>query len=83
VPCPAGPDGELREAIERLERDLVVQRNRAEVNALFKEEHDRWGWGGVEGGAGCWFWQALELLLMMHVCCHCWVCTGCPHSPAL
>ncbi|EFN59880.1 hypothetical protein CHLNCDRAFT_132885 [Chlorella variabilis] len=37
----AGPDGELRSRIERLEKDLVIQRNRAEVNALFKEEHDR------------------------------------------
>ena len=43
-PC-AGPDGELRSRIERLEKDLVIQRNRAEVNALFKEEHDRWAGG--------------------------------------
>ncbi|PSC67340.1 hypothetical protein C2E20_8974 [Micractinium conductrix] len=37
----SGPDGELRARIERLEKELVIQRNRAEVNALFKEEHDR------------------------------------------
>ncbi|KAI3429238.1 hypothetical protein D9Q98_005337 [Chlorella vulgaris] len=37
----AGPDGELRGRIERLEKEAVIQRNRAEVNALFKEEHDR------------------------------------------
>lgn len=37
----AGPDGELRSRIERLEKEAVIQRNRAEVNALFKEEHDR------------------------------------------
>lgn len=29
---------------------MVIQRNRADVNALFKEEHDRWG--GREGVAG-------------------------------
>lgn len=47
----AGPDGELRERIERLERDLMVQRNRADVNSLFKDEHDRWvgGWAGMSG----------------------------------
>jgi hypothetical protein len=29
----------------------VIQRNRAEVNALFKEEHDRWaGVGGCRDG---------------------------------
>lgn len=37
----SGPDGELRSRIERLEKEAVIQRNRAEVNALFKEEHDR------------------------------------------
>ena len=38
---PPGPDGELRARIERLEKDVVIQRNRADVNSLFKEEHDR------------------------------------------
>ena len=40
---PAGPEGDLRARIERLEKDVTIQRNRADVNALFKEEHDRWG----------------------------------------
>lgn len=51
-PPPPGPDGELRAAVERLERDLVVQRNRADVNSLFKEEHDRWA-GQQRVGCGC------------------------------
>lgn len=49
----AGPDGELRARIERLEREVTVQRNRADVNQLFKEEHDRWvqeGWGARRQG---------------------------------
>eukprot|EP00887_Chlorella_sp_A99_P003226 scaffold9.g3226.t1 len=36
-----GSEGELRARIERLEREVIVARNRADVNALFKEEHDR------------------------------------------
>jgi hypothetical protein len=36
-----GTEGQLRERIEALERELVVVRNRAEVNALFREEHER------------------------------------------
>jgi len=37
----SAPDGELRGRIQRLEREITVLRNRAEVNALFREEHDR------------------------------------------
>lgn len=33
--------GELVVRIEALERDLVVARNRADVNALFRDEHER------------------------------------------
>lgn len=36
-----GADGDLRSRIQRLERDLTIARNRAEVNAMIKEEHDR------------------------------------------
>lgn len=49
---PPGPDGELRARIEHLEKDVVIQRNRADVNALFKEEHDRWEWAGGGGSIG-------------------------------
>jgi hypothetical protein len=54
----AGPDGELRSRCERLEKEAAIQRNRAEVNSLFREEHDRralllcvcvWGVGGGGG----------------------------------
>ena len=34
-------DVELRKRVDALERDLVVSKNRAEVNAIFREEHDR------------------------------------------
>ena len=37
----SGAEGDLRSRIESLERELQVSRNRAEVNALFREEHDR------------------------------------------
>ena len=36
-----GKNAELYSRIETLEHDLMVARNRAEVNALFREEHDR------------------------------------------
>lgn len=36
-----GSEGELRARIERLEREVIVARNRADVNGLFKQEHDR------------------------------------------
>lgn len=36
-----GNEGELRGRLEALERDLLAARNRADVNALFREEHDR------------------------------------------
>ncbi len=33
---------------------MVIQRNRADVNSLFKEEHDRWGRGrGAGVGQAC------------------------------
>ena len=34
-------DVELRKRVDVLERELVVSKNRAEVNAIFREEHDR------------------------------------------
>jgi SWI/SNF-related matrix-associated actin-dependent regulator 1 of chromatin subfamily A len=37
----AGPEGELRGRIEGLEKDLLIARNRVEVNALLGEEHQR------------------------------------------
>lgn len=37
----SGSSGELRTKIESLERELLVARNRADVNALFRQEHDR------------------------------------------
>ena len=37
----SGKDAELWKRIESLEHDLVVARNRADVNALFRDEHDR------------------------------------------
>ena len=37
----SGTNGDTLRKIEALERELVVARNRAEVNNLFKEEHER------------------------------------------
>ena len=34
-------DAELRKRVDTLERELVVSQNRAEVNEMFRGEHDR------------------------------------------
>jgi hypothetical protein len=34
-------DGQLRKRVETLERELIVAQNRAEVNEIFRGEHDR------------------------------------------
>ena len=34
-------DGQLRKRVEALERELIVAQNRAEVNEIFRGEHDR------------------------------------------
>ena len=51
APASNAAEQRARLAIEQMDRELTIQRNRAEVNSLFKQEHDRWGWG-CEVGVG-------------------------------
>ena len=45
-------DVELRKRVDVLQRELVVSQNRAEVNAIFKEEHDRLAMELIEAKIG-------------------------------